>query len=379
MPIDNNYNTLIERIYDSVFDPHGWDDAIGAIGAYFRSETGGFFVQTADQRLGYFRFIGMSDDDLAFYDAHIAAINPWYQIPGLMGPGKVLTDTTLEVLQKDKCAFTRSAFHAEFCGKMGLRHVIGGTLLDHRDNHLNLTFFRPRSLGNFDAEEVSAFRGISRHLAKAFELRARLQSERWLRESGEMALDRLDVGLLLVDENLGVHFSNRKAAAVLADRAVLATRAGRLRAAGDDTQRALYAAVRQLVQQGGNILVPIPRPDAAPLSAYLTAHHNATFLFPPVAARIALFLIDPDSSALSTPLQLQQQWGFTPKEAKFAHSLLQGCSIAESADRLALTRETGRWYCKRVMEKVGAHRQSELVLKLLRGALWAVDTQAAKV
>lgn len=367
---DDTYDTLVEHIYDAVFSPDGWDAVIDEIGAAFDSDTGGFFVQTADQHLGYFRFIGMSDDDLAFYDAHIAAINPWYQVPGLMGPGRVLTDTTLEVLQKNKTAFTHTAFHADFCGKMGLRHVIGGTLLDHRGNHLNLTYFRSAGLGAFGNAEIATFRSLSRHLAKAFELSARLQTEHWLRQSGEAALERLDIGFVLVDGDLRVDYRNTAAGRLLRDGAALHTRNGRLRAAAPDAQRTLYDTVQQLARRGGHALVPVPRPQAAPLSLYLTAHRSATFLFPPPAPRVALFCIDPDRSVLSTARQLQRQWGLAPKEAAFARQLLLGASVAEAGDQLALTRETARWYCKRVMEKVGAHRQSELVLKLLHGALW---------
>ena len=64
--------------------------------------------------------------------------------------------------------------------------------------------------------------------------------------------------------------------------------------------------------------------------------------------------------------QLKQSWNLTPKEADFSLLLLTGYNIAESAEQLSMTLETGRWYCKRVMEKVGVNRQVELVIKLLQ-------------
>ncbi|HEY3699999.1 MAG TPA: helix-turn-helix transcriptional regulator [Spongiibacteraceae bacterium] len=67
--------------------------------------------------------------------------------------------------------------------------------------------------------------------------------------------------------------------------------------------------------------------------------------------------------------QLKHRWNLTPKEADFSLMLLGGNNIAESAKQLSMTLETGRWYCKRVMEKVGVNRQVELVLKLMQDTL----------
>lgn len=69
--------------------------------------------------------------------------------------------------------------------------------------------------------------------------------------------------------------------------------------------------------------------------------------------------------SLPSAEQLKRRWNLTQKEADFTVLLLHGCDIAESAEKLSMTRETGRWYCKRVMEKLGVNRQVELVIKLL--------------
>ena len=63
--------------------------------------------------------------------------------------------------------------------------------------------------------------------------------------------------------------------------------------------------------------------------------------------------------------QIKQRWHLTQKEAEFTLLILNGCNIGECAEKLSMTRETGRWYCKRIMEKIGVNRQVDLVIKLL--------------
>ena len=68
---------------------------------------------------------------------------------------------------------------------------------------------------------------------------------------------------------------------------------------------------------------------------------------------------------LPSAQQLMLRWNLTQKEAEFTVLFLQGLDISECAKQLTMTSETGRWYCKRVMEKLGVNRQAELAIKLL--------------
>lgn len=369
MDHDDPHNYLIERIYDAALLEDGWDGLLTELSAHFRSEAGGFFVQTAEQRLGYFRFIGMDDAELEFYDNHISALNPWYQVPNLMRPGAVLTDTSLEVLHKSNKAFEHSEFYHEWIRKLDFRHVLGGTLLDSDGNHLNFTFFRPRQLGIYSAEEIDSFRLLSRHVARAVELKARVETERWMRRSGESMLDDLSIGMLMIDHTDRVLLANPAAEQLLRAETALKMRRNRLIAHDDNDQRALQARLKKLSEQGGNDFLSVKNGDAAPLSLFMTANPPPTLMFPPTPRSITLFILDPSTQRISADHQLRKQWNLTNKEAEFANLLLQGNSVGESADRLKMTIETGRWYCKRIMEKVGVRRQPDLMIRLIRSTL----------
>ncbi len=61
-----------------------------------------------------------------------------------------------------------------------------------------------------------------------------------------------------------------------------------------------------------------------------------------------------------------QAYGLTAAEAVVAQLLLRGNSNAVVAERLNISLETARTHVRRLLAKTGTHRQSDLILVLLR-------------
>ena len=61
-----------------------------------------------------------------------------------------------------------------------------------------------------------------------------------------------------------------------------------------------------------------------------------------------------------------QLFDLTPSEAHLATLLATGSCLGEAAERLRLTENTVRTYCKTILNKVGVRRQTELVRVILR-------------
>ena len=79
--------------------------------------------------------------------------------------------------------------------------------------------------------------------------------------------------------------------------------------------------------------------------------------------RAALIVIatDPEHVARAPAAQLAALFGLTPAEARLAAALAARQSLEEYADAAQITIGTARWTLKRVLEKTGCRRQSELV------------------
>lgn len=73
-------------------------------------------------------------------------------------------------------------------------------------------------------------------------------------------------------------------------------------------------------------------------------------------------------SAANQPLErlVSQIFDLTPSEAHLAALLAAGLSLAEAAEKLDLTENTVRSYCKTILSKTGVSRQADLVRLILR-------------
>lgn len=80
-----------------------------------------------------------------------------------------------------------------------------------------------------------------------------------------------------------------------------------------------------------------------------------------------IFLCDPKQESLVDPTILQEAHGLTRCEAVVASMLVDGHSIEDIAEELAVEISTARSHLKKVFTKTGTHRQSDLVRLLMQG------------
>jgi DNA-binding CsgD family transcriptional regulator len=64
---------------------------------------------------------------------------------------------------------------------------------------------------------------------------------------------------------------------------------------------------------------------------------------------------------------LRELYGLTSTEARLANLLMEGASLDDCCNWMKIRRSTGCTHLRRLFKKTGAHRQSELVVLLLRG------------
>jgi DNA-binding CsgD family transcriptional regulator len=86
---------------------------------------------------------------------------------------------------------------------------------------------------------------------------------------------------------------------------------------------------------------------------------------PPVEAALVL-IHDCDRYAVPPKQRLRDAYGLTAAEAGVAQLLLRGAGMPEIASELHISVETARTHLRRVLGKTGVHRQSDLILLLLR-------------
>jgi DNA-binding CsgD family transcriptional regulator len=65
-------------------------------------------------------------------------------------------------------------------------------------------------------------------------------------------------------------------------------------------------------------------------------------------------------------MPFKRQFGFTPAEARLASLLVDGKNLRSAATALDVSYETARGTLKALFQKTATHRQTELVIKLIR-------------
>lgn len=177
-------------------------------------------------------------------------------------------------------------------------------------------------------------------------------------------LDLLDMGVILLSRRADVLNANRSARQVLQrGDALWVTADGRLSARRSQDAAALRAALEGVRPDSrGAIPLTLQRNGGGQLPAVM---RGLAALHPESVA--ALFVSDPEEEGARVEALLGTLYGLTAAESRVASLLAQGNSLREIAVELGVTSHTVRTHLRRVFDKTGVHRQSELVRLLVRG------------
>jgi DNA-binding CsgD family transcriptional regulator len=180
-------------------------------------------------------------------------------------------------------------------------------------------------------------------------------------------LDRLDRGVVLLDDEGCVLDANNLAQRVLADSSGLFVRNGRLCFAESGLDERFNRLLRASNRAGtGNtaLAICIKRQGAAP-------HRVLISLFQPSGdaprVRFVALIYAPDEQREISVEVLGQLYGLTRAQADVARKLYAGYSVDETADALALSLNTVRTHLKQIFSKCEVQSQAELLHTLAVG------------
>lgn len=192
------------------------------------------------------------------------------------------------------------------------------------------------------------------------------------------ALDRIAVGIALVDGGGTVLWSNRHLHDIATEDDGLTITAGRLRVHGAAQTRALDQLIAQVLDEQGaadgstTAVLTVDRRRqqqpyliaAFPLRGQDDGRHRR-----PAAA--AVFVADPERRVSLPARDLERLFGLTPAESQVAALLAAGDRLDAAAEKLGVTTGTARTHLKHIFDKTRTGRQSELarLLTALHGKI----------
>ena len=222
----------------------------------------------------------------------------------------------------------------------------------------------------FEASDVELYELLTPHLQRAVQINIKLAGAELNQIASVVALNYLEDGVLFVDLNANVRFTNKAAENFFATRD-LRLHNGRLHASSAAETAILHAVIAKCAETGiqhrRSDFVSLRREaGGSPLSLLIAPLPMEIPAWPTDLQPMAvIFVNDPDKNNKPTVVQLREKFGLTPAEANFAVEILKGDGIQAAADRLSISRATARTHLARIFDKTGTRRQAELVGVLL--------------
>lgn len=357
-------------IYQTALEGAAWPALLSHLATLFNSR----FVDSFHRTLDYSAFGGIAVglDEADYQNGFLrtwATRNVWGRRRPVRKAGDILT--TREMTSLDD--LLHSEIYNDYLAPRGLQE---GLRLDIRAGAAgieDISFLRPWKAGAYDAAELRAARLLLPHLQRASLVAERMRQSERLADAGLVALEQLQMAVLLLDRQGRLLHRNQPAAALLqAPDGLRETEAG-LAAADLATTRMLQAMLARAGGRSGRAqsgAVRLPRPSGAPslLLVAMPLHPDQPIpgLEPSRAPAILVCVSDPLARPALCQTQLADLFGLTPAEAALANDLLAGGELRAIAEQSDRSIHTVRSLLARVMAKTETRRQSDLMRLLVR-------------
>ena len=177
-------------------------------------------------------------------------------------------------------------------------------------------------------------------------------------------LDRLTSGIIFINENLKVFYTNRSAEKLLKANRGLKLKDGFLNCSAPETTADLH---RLVLEESGNLLTLCKDDSSNPLYILVSPLHSRSENYGqdlPIAI-VYVFETINDSERIEDVVRVL--YNLSPTEARIAAKLVWTPQIEDVADSLGITYNTVRTHLKRIYTKTNTNRLSSLVHMIITG------------
>lgn len=362
------FNLTIHAVYQSVHEADPWRSCLALMVKYFHIANAAIVVRPSTASdLGYLVCMPAGGEAM-----ELAYRSKWYQFDPFIDlpPERVMRVSDLMTdAQWQGSEFFRDYIRHDL--PTDASHVMGVNISTQAGTITRLRLHRFQHLPPFSIEDKQRLAMFVPHIKQAMTLTAHLNCNESQKQIYEEGLERLNIGVIVLDETAQLLRANPTARQMLdsadglklvdrhlAASTVAETRELRRLLASAREHPKLVTAMCLSRPSGRRKLVAVVR--SIPLVKESVGRSRPA---------VAIFLRDPDTLAEPAHDIARQLFDFTPAEAHLAIELLNGLSLDEAAEKLGILRNTGRAHLRAIFSKTGVTRQSELVRVLLNGVL----------
>jgi DNA-binding CsgD family transcriptional regulator/PAS domain-containing protein len=357
MKPDQAFSDLIGRIYDCTLDTSLWPAVLGEITEALGGVMGDLTViHPLEPRLTNAAVYNWPDD-LAESVKASSRINPTLSI-GLTAPLCEPLCTTRDYPDLHQSRYWRSCLAGR-----GLFDYVLAPLTRTVTSFSSWGVVGSEAKGPFTDQDLELARLLSPHIKRAIEISGVIGHQRVEAATLRAALDALATPALIVESDGTILFRNQAADAELASQQLLREHNRRLMGRTPEAAKLVNALVSfgaGRIPQGIDVFLS----DAAGRTIHVTgaALEQAG---EEIGSPILLLLREPEA-ALTTPLSSAAAlYQLTTGEIQVLGQVLQGHTLADTADILGLARSTVKTHLEAIYRKTQTNRQAELVSRIM--------------
>ncbi|AOK38337.1 helix-turn-helix transcriptional regulator [Burkholderia cenocepacia] len=367
------FDALLTKIYEGPLEDVPWGGALEQIRVHLHANYATMILRwPASGHAGL--MINASENSaplpgVASYNSYYYALDPFVNLP---------TDRVVTVDELLGAGVWRnSAMYAEFLRPLDVGHLMGADLRTHDGVECRFRVCRSHRDHAFSATDKAVCNALLPHLKRAVRLHAKfgmVESERTLYAS---TIDRMLVGTAILDERGAIMKTNSVADEIFAECDGPRVRGGALEASYPLEDRKLQKLIRQvLAERTGSTpsvahAIAVPRPSGKPrLGVLIRAVPLSEWSEDnPRRPACAIFIRDAERKSQASHEIVRKLFDLTPAETALALALVNGQTLEEAADELAISKNTARSHLRAIFSKTGVTRQATLVRLLLNSVL----------
>ena len=368
---------LVGTIYEASCAADQWVGVMQMVAEATGSKSAMLAYRDLEQPQASFQFsYNISQEILELYAHKYSAIDPFFELSVKTVPlGKTSADHKM-VPNRQELEHICGEFFTGMMKPFDLWHIGGAHFFRDENRAAAIALQRGKAQGPWSDEELALVDVLVPHFQRAFRIhkeftRLRLQEQAYL-----TALDRLVIGLVLLDDAARVVYANPMAERVLERHPAIQRFGKSTRAMGHEQAVKLQQLIQQAANYTGDISEPsggaigLRHPDSPwPLPVLVTPVRRTGI--PGVGAiagaHVALLMTDTEQSHPIAPDTLGEAYGLTPSEALVAIGIANGMSVEEISQAHGTSSHTVRSQLKTIFNKLNVSRQAELVKVLLTG------------
>ena len=362
------FSELVGQIYEGPLEDVPWASAMRLVRQYLDANWVTLILRPAsvNQQAILVRASEQGEDlyGAAYNQFQMFSLDPFVGLP------------SDQVLAIDEMVDTRKwiggEFYKQFIEPNNIRYIIGADIRVDGGGECRLRVTRPARSRDFSEQDKEFCRQLLPHLKRSVKLRSRVEGIESERRLYAVAMDRMQIGTVVLNEQGLVIRSNSVADGILDEKDGIQIVKGRLHAEYALEDRELQRLIKSGLSHDARTTpvvteaISLTRPSGQPKLGVLVRSIPCNDLsesndWP----QIAVFIRDPRHQPAPSHELVRRLFGFTSAEVALALLLTNGLTLDEAAVELNIRKNTARAHLRSIFSKTGVTRQTMLVRLLL--------------